>query len=392
MNADIVKVGIIGCGAFSESQHFPNCKNNPRVEIRALCDLRTERMDYLEKKFDLDNVFKTTDFEELINRPEIDMVIVATDHNAHLEIVEKASRRGKHILIEKPMSIDYIESIKILRAVKESGIKFCVDYNRPFSPSMVDLKKELIKHNHNPIHSPWRSKRDAKLNHLHEEDATNLVITINDEIDSYRPVHLDPIKGGGLIIGESCHFLDLACWLIDKKPIRIYATGSTRLSHAIVLNFEDGSIATIHFSSCGTFDYPKERYELTNKGALFLNEFFVEVNVYGRGEKINKTYSLQNDPLADEVPGEGFQNYLNKVNLVQNRFKETGNFTYLMPDKGHRNLLNEFVTSILENKPSPVDAERGLRATYLSNKAIESIKTGLPVPICQEDIDVYVDV
>jgi ABC-type multidrug transport system fused ATPase/permease subunit len=124
MKDNKVIVGIIGCGAFSESQHFPNCKSNPLVEIGALCDLRTERMDYLEKKFDLNNPFKTTNFEELINRSEIDMVIIATDHNTHLDIIEKASQKGKHILVEKPMSIDYMESVKMVRAVQYGSIEF----------------------------------------------------------------------------------------------------------------------------------------------------------------------------------------------------------------------------------------------------------------------------
>jgi predicted dehydrogenase len=392
MKDNKVIVGIIGCGAFSESQHFPNCKSNPLVEIGALCDLRTERMDYLEKKFDLNNPFKTTNFEELINRSEIDMVIIATDHNTHLDIIEKASQKGKHILVEKPMSIDYMESVKMVRAVRKHGVKLCVDYNRPFSPSMIELKQQLAIQRKGPEVSPWRSKREAELKHFYEEEATNLVITINDEIDSYRSVHLDPEKGGGLIIGESCHFLDLACWLIGKRPTRIYATGSSRLSHFIVMNFDDGSVANLHFSVCGTFDYPKERYELTSNGALLLNEFFIEVSVYGRGDVIKKTYPLQNDELALDVPGAGFQNYLDKRALAQEKFRDTGKLANLMPDKGHQNLLNEFINSIIDDKPSPVDELRGLRATYLSNKAIQSIRNGAPVPICQEDIDILVDI
>lgn len=384
-----IVVGIIGCGEFAEFQHFPNCLSNPQVELGAICDLSQERLEYISGKFNLSGVFQTTDYNEIFTRPDINLVIAATNHSVHLELVEQAAKHGKHILIEKPMAMTKQESRRILRLVKDSGIKLCVDYNRPMSPSMQELKRELDRQRTSPVVSPWRTTRGDNFPKLYEENATNLVITINDEIESYRTVHLDPERGGGQIIGESCHFLDLACWLIGSRPVRIYATGSTRLNHGILLDFADGSMANILFSVCGTFDYPKERYELTAGGNLFLNEFFVETAIYGRGEPSICTYPLQYDEVEQDI-GSGFAGYMEKRALAQKQ-AENGKMPLLMPDKGHRQLLSAFVEAILEDKPSPVDEFRGARATYLSRLAIKSIRTGLPLPVQQEELELFIN-
>lgn len=386
----MTRVAIIGCGAFAEGQHIPNCLVHPDVEIVALCDLRRERLEELAARFGIEGAALVTDSAEVFSRPDVDAVLAATDHSAHLPLIAEAARSGKHLLIEKPMTMTHAESLQALRLVEQSGIKLCVDYNRPFSPSMQVLKEELELQRANPVLSPWRSKRAPNFPTLNEERATNLVITINDEIDSYRPQHLDPGRGGGQIIGESCHWFDLACWLIDRRPVRVLAAGSTRLSHSVILDFEDGSMATLFFSICGTFDYPKERYELTCGGALFLNEFFVETAVYGRGGTARKTYPMQCDDLRAEVPEEGFAAYLAKRELAQSRFLETGAMPALAPDKGHRALLDAFLRAVREDLPSPVDERRGARATYLANLAIQSIRTGLPVPVCREDLNAFV--
>ena len=384
-----IVVGIIGCGEFAEFQHFPNCLSNPHVELGAICDLSQERLEYISGKFNLNGVFQTTDYNEVFTRPALDLVIVATDHSAHLELVEQAAKYGKHILIEKPMAMTQKENCRILRMVRDSGIKLCVDYNRPMSPSMQELKRELDKQRTSPVVSPWRTPRSKNFPKLYEENATNLVITINDEIESYRTVHLDPQRGGGQIIGESCHFLDLACWLIGSRPVRIFATGSSRLSHSILVDFEDGSIANILFSVCGTFDYPKERYELTAGGKLFLNEFFVETAVYGRGEPIIRTYPLQFDDL-EEISAKGMAGYLAKRELAQRKVLETGIWPRLVADKGHKQLLDLFIETIIEDKPAPIDEARGARATYLSDLAIRSIRTGLPIPVQREELELFI--
>ncbi len=386
----MVRVAIVGCGAFAEGQHFPNCLANPAIEIAALCDLSRERLDAMAGRFGASRAFGTTDPAEVFARPDVDAVLAAVDHSAHLELIERAARAGKHILIEKPMTMDDRESLQVLRLVQRSGIKLCVDYNRPFSPSMARMKADLEEHRAHPVRSPWRFQRAASFPRQWEEDATNLAITINDEVDSYRPVHIDAETGGGQIIGESCHWLDLSCWLLDRRPVRVFATGSARLSHSILIDFEDGSMASLFFSVVGTYDYPKERYELTAGGATFLNEFFVETAVYGRGEAVRTLHPMQFDALSDEVPIEGFAGYMAKRAVAQQRFLETGERPAVVPDKGHAALLNAFVHAVANDLPSPVDVRRGARATYLSNLALESIRTGLPVPVRREGLEPFV--
>ena len=382
--------GILGCGAFGEGQNIPNCLANESVKIGGLCDIMPERMDNIEKKFSLPGIKKTKDQKELFSDPAIDIVFAATDHDTHLQQVELAALHKKHIFLEKPMAMNHLDCIKVLRLVKQSGIKLCVDYNRTFAPALLFMKDEVEKQRREKKQSPWRSKRSSHMPTLFEENATNLVLTCNDEIDSYHPVHIDAEKGGGQLIGESCHLMDMACWLIDRRPVRIFASGSSRLSHAIIIDFEDGSIATIHFSVTGTFDYPKERHELTCGGAIFINDNYAEVEIYGAGEPVRQDFPLRKDELSDRVKTKGHAGYMEKRGLAQRIFLESGKMPALDVNKGHKVIFDRFIDSILSGRPSPVDEYRGLRATYLAELACESIRSGLPVPVKQEKLEAFI--
>ena len=385
-----VSVGILGCGSFAKMQNIPNCLANKRIKIEALCDIDPSRMDEAQEAFGLGGVKKYADFETLLSDPKIEAALAATNHDTHVAMVAAAARHGKHILIEKPMTLWHGDSVKILRLVKQSGIKLCVDYNRPFSPAFKFIKREFEKHRANPVNGPWRSKRDGAMPRLYEEGAANFAINVQDEIDSYAPVHIDALRGGGQVVGESCHFFDLACHMIGKRPTRIFATGSKRLSHAAIIDFEDGSIATIHFFATGTFDYPKERHELTYAGALFINEHYVEASVYGAGEAVKEYFGYTRDEMEGEIKAKGLAGYLERRALMQRRFVLQCAMPAMDVDKGHYDLLDGFVDSILKGGIAPVDERRGLRATYLANLANESIRTGMPMPVNRDEMEVFV--
>lgn len=370
----------IGCGAFAEGQDFPNFRKNPKTEIKWCCDISLDRAKEMASKFEVE---KTTDnFMDTINDPEVDMIKVCTSHEAHLPIIEAAAANGKHIFCEKPMALEEAEAHKIIRAVRRGGVKICVDLNRRMAPSMRALKKRWKEHQENPKHQPWRFI-EIERDRFPEETKSNLLINIQDESSSYRLVHLDPLHGGGLILGETVHWLDLACWFFAPQvPVQIQAWGSARLSHGINLLFSDGDSATIIFSCCGTFDYPKEIYELTSGAALFRNKFFVENEYFGIPELQNETFPMQHDPYKEI--GDGFSAYMEKykkqVAGSQNSKEKLLSFGV---DKGHENMLNTFVDAILNETPSPCDEIAGLQSTCLAKLAIQSIelRQALPVPI-----------
>lgn len=385
MRNGILVSAQIGCGAFAEAQDFPNFAKNPKTMIKYCCDISKENAERTAEKYGIEKV--STDFMDAIKDPEVDMIKVCTSHEAHLPIIEAAAAAGKHIFCEKPMAMEEKEAFKIIRAVRRGGVKLCVDLNRRMAPSLHALRAKWTEHKKDPKHQPWRFIEKPRAP-FREETFTNFLINIQDESSSYRLVHLDPLHGGGVIIGESVHWLDLACWFFEPQfPIKIQAWGSSRLSHGINLTFSEGDTATIIFSCCGTFDYPKEIYEVTSNAALFRNKFFVENEYFGIPGLDRETFKLQHDPFPELAPEGGFASYMEKYKkLTQDSDNVKNVYNKFAVDKGHENMLDKFADAILNDKPSPCDEIAGHVSTYLAKLAIKSIELGQALPVLYEYI------
>lgn len=378
----ILTAAQIGCGKFAWGQDLPNMSAHPSINLKWACDVNRQNAEKAAEQFHIPHV--TTDYMDIINDPEVDFIKIATSHEAHLPIIEAAAAAKKHIFCEKPMAMEAEEAYKIIRAVRRNGVKLCVDLNRRMSPAMHALRKKWQEHCADPQHNPWQYVETVR-EPLPEENLPHLNIRIQDESSSYGVQHLDPLTGGGEIIGESVHWLDLACWLFAPQlPTEITAWGSSRLSHGIYLKFDGGASMTLDFSCSGTFDYPKEQFELTHHAALFRCQHFVENNYYGMPSSGSETFALQQDPHPELGEGlDGFmKKYMANVSGSSNA-KEQENTTPLLVDKGHRNMLDQFVLAIQNGTASPCDELAGFRSTYLAQRAIESIelKQTLPIPL-----------
>ena len=372
----------IGCGKFAWQQDLRNLSTRSDVALKWVCDVNPESARAAAEHFNVP--MNTTDFMAIINDPEVDFIKIATSHEAHLPIIEAAARAGKHIFCEKPMAMCDEEGWKIIRAVRRGGIKLCVDLNRRMSPAMRALRERWLAHAASPKHNTWRyieKERDL----LAEENLPHLMIRIQDESSTYGLGHLDPLTGGGVIIGESVHWLDLACWFFaPQMPCEITAWGSSRLSHGIHLRFDRGASMTLDFSCSGTFDFPKELYEVTDNAALFRSLCFVENDYYGIPGLDREFFPLQEDPFSEM--GDGEEAYMRKYRAhVENstNAKLLERTRPMMLDKGHLNMLDGFIRAVREDLPSPCDELAGFRSTYLAQRAIESLelKRTLPVPI-----------
>ena len=375
----------IGCGKFATSNDFPNLTQHPDVDLKWACDINLDNARRVAGEFGVPQV--TSDFMDIVKDPQVDFIKIATTHEVHLPIIEAAAAAGKHIFCEKPMAMVDTEAYRIIRAVRKAGIKLCVDFNRRMSPALQALRAKWKAHAANPQHNPWQYI-EVKRAPLAEENLAHLNIRIQDESASYGVGHLDPLHGGGLIIGETVHWLDLACWFFDPLlPERITAWGSSRLSHGLNLRFQGGANMTLDFSCSGTFDFPKELYEVTHNAALFRSLAFVENNYYGMPDNGTEYFPLQ----ADGHPelGEGFAAYMAKY---QRRTKEVTDLKSaedavpFKPDKGHRAMLDAFVKAIQNDTPSPCDELAGFRATYLAQRCIQAMELGQTLPIPLEKI------
>ncbi|MBR7146065.1 MAG: Gfo/Idh/MocA family oxidoreductase [Lentisphaeria bacterium] len=385
MSKTVLTAAQIGCGKFAHHQDLPNLSTHEQINLKWVCDINLANAEKTAKEFNVPNF--TDNFMDIVNDPEVALIKIATSHEVHLPIVEAAAAAGKHIFCEKPMAMTDDEAFKIIRAVRKGGVKLCVDLNRRMSPAMQALRKKYLEHTANPKHNPWQYIETVR-EPLAEEKFPHMSIRIQDESSSYGLVHLNPLTGGGVIIGESVHWLDLACWFFAPAlPCEITAWGSSRLSHGINLKFTNGASMTLDFSCAGTFDYPKEQFEVTGEAAFFRSLHFVENCYYGMPDAGKETFALQSDPYPEMGDGHDafIAKYMKNVSGSSNA-KEIEQSCPIIVDKGHKAMLNAFIDAIINDKPSPCDELAGYRSTLLAQKAIESIRLKQTLPLQLEDI------
>lgn len=371
----------IGCGKFAYAQDLPNMSAHPEINLKWVCDTRIENAQAAAKEFCVPCV--TDDFMDIINDPEVDFIKIATSHEVHLPIIEAAAKAGKHIFCEKPLAMCDDEAFRIIRAVRRANVKLCVDFNRRMSPALQALRKKWLEHNADPQHNPWRYVETVR-EPLPEENLPHLNIRIQDESSSYGLQHLDPLTGGGEIIGESVHWLDIACWFFaPARPIAITAFGSSRLSHGIYLKFDNGASMTLDFSCSGTFDYPKEQYEVTHNAALFRSLCFMENNYYGFPGAENEYFKMQSGNASSQA--EYMEEHKARVSGLANA-KSIEHSQPFIVDKGHRQMLDGFVKAIQNDTHSPCDEMAGYLAVYLARRAIESIQFGQTIHLPIEQV------
>ena len=198
-----------------------------------------------------------------------DAVVIATRHDTHADFVIKALKNQKHVYVEKPLCLTLEEMNKIESAYSSSNI-LMVGFNRRFAPQVQKIKSLL-----NDVDSP-----------------KSIVMTINAgkvEGDHWTQ---DLEVGGGRIIGEACHFIDLLRFLVGKTIIGQqiqYMNSLTKDTANIQLRFEDGSIGTIHYYANGSKSFPKERLEVFAQGGVLQLDNYRKLTGFGwpRFKKMN---------------------------------------------------------------------------------------------------------
>ncbi len=209
-----------------------------------------------------------TETASVLENPEIDTVVIATRHDAHAGQVLAALRAGKHVFCEKPLCLTLEELARIeAEAEGRPDQQLMVGFNRRFAPQVVKMKALLA-----PIDQP-----------------KSLIITVN--AGEIPPDHWtqDPKVGGGRIIGEACHFIDLARHLVGHPMVAHRAVALGRHPAiavaddkvSLTLEFADGSVATIHYLANGEKGFPKERVEVFAAGRVLQLDNFLKLRGWG---------------------------------------------------------------------------------------------------------------
>lgn len=256
------KIGIIGAGNYTSSMVVP-CLNKAQAKIKYIASAGGLNAKILAKKANAECA--TSDYHEILKDDEVDLVIVTTRHNLHAKMVLEALKANKSVFVEKPLCLNEEELDEIINTYKgvNEGVTVNVGFNRRFSPFATKLKQ------------------------LVGNGPKNIVATMNAGfIPADVWVH-DLEVGGGRIIGEACHFIDLCSYIADSEVVAVCmnAMGENPEENTdnatILLKYANGTNAVINYFANGSKSYAKERVEVFAQEKVFVLDNWRKLTGFG---------------------------------------------------------------------------------------------------------------
>jgi predicted dehydrogenase/threonine dehydrogenase-like Zn-dependent dehydrogenase len=311
-------VGIIGAGNFTKMTMLPALKGSG-AGLKYIASSSGVTSTFLAKKFG----FKcsTTDYKQILSDNEVDIVIITTKHNSHAKFVTEALRANKHVFVEKPLALNEEQLKQIIDVYNEViGVKsLMVGFNRRFSPHMQAIKKSLA-YNPGPV---------------------NLNLTMNAGFIPKEVWVHDMSIGGGRIIGEACHYMDLVVFLTGSEIISVCANsmGENPASNAdnvsILLKLKNGSNSVVNYFANGSKAYSKERVEVYSRERIWITDNFRTTRAFGV---------------------KGFKNLRTKI------------------DKGHKVQFHNYISGIQKGGEPLIPFSEIVNVTKASFAAIQSLR------------------
>ena len=245
-------VGVIGTGHFARQVLLPAI-SAAGGHLRCLASAGGVTSLHAARSFAAQQA--TTDYREILRSPEISVVFIATRHDTHARLVAEALAAGKHVFVEKPLALD-VEGLDLVRQAQAAHpeLQLVVGFNRRFAPHALKAR-ELLAGRTQPL-------------------ALSMLVNAGELAADHWA--RDPGVGGGRIIGEACHFIDLALFLCGEpitsaQAVRLGArSAASDETTSINLTFADGSIATVLYWTNGPKSYPKERVEIFSEGRVLV--------------------------------------------------------------------------------------------------------------------------
>ena len=271
-----VNVGILGAGNFAITTIMPVLKElKKECKVLGIASSKGLSAESLAKNFKIKNKYSTE--EDILNAEEIDAVLILTPHYNHSDLVIKALNKGKAVYVEKPLALDLQSITDIEESIYSSeNPKLFIGFNRRFSKSTQFIKQKLIN-------SPANS------------------INLRFSVPSLDSDHWTNIKeiGGGRIVGEAVHGIDLACYLFDSLPQSIAASAPVDKTNNVVkdnqvflnINFVNGSHASLQYFSETNQLLSKERIEVHGGGNSYILEDYRMLRFLEGSQDKSKTFS-----------------------------------------------------------------------------------------------------
>ncbi len=264
IKSDHPNISFIGAGNYSSSVLIPAFKK-AKVNFKTIGAQSGKRSFYLGKKYNFNNI--STDIDSLIKDKSTDAIVIATRHDSHAELIIKGLNNNKHIFVEKPLCLNLNELEKIKENVNENKL-LMVGFNRRFSSLTKILKNELEKIN----------------------SKTHFIFTCNAGKLTDDHWLLNKVKGGGRLIGEACHFIDLLRYLSNSEIEKIiyFPVDESNQSFYININFNNGSSGCIQYITNGSYSFQKERLDVFVAGKVFQINNFLNIRSWGNSSLKSK--------------------------------------------------------------------------------------------------------
>jgi polar amino acid transport system substrate-binding protein len=279
-----IGLGVIGAGGYVPAMLLPHFKTEG-VEFRSIATASGISAHDVGKRFGF--AYAVSSADEVLDDANVNLVVIGTRHDTHASLVRAALERNKHVFVEKPLALNDEQLDSVLEVAGSSSARLMVGFNRRFSP-LAQRAREFF------------SRRDTPFSILYRVNAGRIPKdhwTQNAE------------EGGGRIVGEVCHFIDLMQYLTGAPPVYVFAESIAATSSKIVdadsvfitLRFADGSNGSIAYLAEGDKGLAKERVEIFGSGRVFVLDDYRRATLYKDGREEQVALKAQDKGQREQV-------------------------------------------------------------------------------------------
>jgi predicted dehydrogenase len=317
-----VGIGLIGAGSFGQTVLLPAIQASHLVEPIAITSGGGMTARRLGEQYGFRHA--SSEADDVLGDPAVDAVFILTRHHLHAELAVRALRAGKSVFTEKPLALTPEELEEIAKAREEAaGPDVMVGFNRRFAPLVDEIRRHFADRSE-PLAMQYR---------------------VNAGFLPADHWQHDPVEGGGRILGECCHFLDLMHSLAGARPVRVFAEsipGSGRFraddNVSITVRFADGSTGCLLYTSMGDARLAKESLEVFGEGRVALLDDFRSLRILAGGQEKKSRSANQDKGFEVEVRG--------------------------------------FLEAVKNGTPLPIPFEEAVATTRITLAALESLQSG----------------
>ncbi|MCM3869346.1 MAG: Gfo/Idh/MocA family oxidoreductase, partial [Pyrinomonadaceae bacterium] len=318
-----VRIGVIGAGDYLRAMLLPQFQS-AGAEFLSIATASGVSAHDVGNKFGF--VRAVSDADAVIDDPNVNLVVIGTRHDLHAELARRALERDRHVFVEKPLALCDEDLDRLLNVAANSNGHLMVGFNRRFSPLAAKAKD-------------FFSRRNAPLSFVYRVNAGRVPKGHWTQ---------DPREGGGRIVGEVCHFIDLLQYWIEAPPVSVFAeavaSGNQEITNddsvMITLRFADGSNGCIAYLAEGDKTLPKERVEIFAEGKVFVLDDFRSALLYRNGREERLKMGKQ--------------------------------------DKGQSGEAKAACRMVLEGGPAPISLSELASTTRATFRILDSLRSGQP--------------